>query len=106
MIPSVRFAALLALVSLGSVASAQLSYSSLPSARVGLVAGMNRATFDSDEPGLVNRNAFVGGISTINTFTPTLAWEVDVLYSMKGAKTEDASSNSSATLKFNYITIP
>ena len=66
---------------------------------------MNRATFDSDAD-LASRNAFVGGLSFLNPLSATMAFQLDILYSMKGAKSNDPSSNSSATLKFNYLSFP
>jgi hypothetical protein len=94
------------MMSAAPTANAQLQVYSLPPARIGLIGGMNRATFDSDAPGLTNRSAFVGGISYINPLSTVRAFQMDILYSSKGAKSVDAASNSSATLMFNYITVP
>jgi hypothetical protein len=106
MSPFYRCSSLLLVAFAARTATAQLQVYSLPPARIGLIGGMNRATFDSDAPGLTNRSAFVGGISYINPLSIHRSFQLDILYSMKGAKSEDATSDATATLKFNYISMP
>ena len=106
MSPFYRCSSMLLVAFAARTATAQLQVYSLPPARIGLIGGMNEATFDSDAPGLTNRSAFVGGISYINPLSIHRSFQMDILYSMKGAKSEDATSDDIATLKFNYISVP
>ena len=77
--------------------------------RLGLLAGVNLATFGGDDAeGADTRTGFVGGGYLSLGLTPVLSFRPELLYSMKGAKqsfSEDGIT-ASAEARFDYVEVP
>lgn len=76
-------------------------------ARLEIMAGANLAKFSGDG-GTDNRTGLVAGIGLVKPLAPGWAFEPEVTYAMKGAKSSGsfAGTTSTATFKLNYIEIP
>jgi Ca2+-binding RTX toxin-like protein len=71
----------------------------------GLVAGANFATFNgSDATGAKTLTGLAFGAQATFSFSPTLFFQPQILYSMKGAQQTDTSGTFK--LKLNYIEAP
>jgi hypothetical protein len=80
---------------------------SAPDRRIGVVAGINWATVTgSDVEDASNRTGFLGGVVLVAPFSPAVAIQPELLYTMKGAKFSDSEENITGTVKMNYIQVP
>ena len=76
-----------------------------PPMRLGITAGLNLADLrDDNAPDLSRRKGLMAGVSLIAPFQPTLAIQLEALYSMKGVMS--SSGSSSSTLKMSYVELP
>ena len=78
--------------------------------RVGVIAGLNVANFGGDDTpeDLKSRTALLGGLSLVRARPGALGFEIDALYSMKGAKSTGVFEGvrSEAVFKLSYIELP
>lgn len=88
----------------GSRAGAQ---SANPNARIGVMGGVNLAKFsveDPDDADLSNRVGLLAGLSYARPRPGSFGFEMDLLFSAKGAKSVDGSDE--LTFKLNYLEVP
>jgi hypothetical protein len=78
----------------------------LPPQRFGITAGINSSTISGGDDGtdVSRRTGFMAGVFMVVPVTPTFSAQPEALFTMKGAKAEDAGF--SATVKINYLEIP
>jgi hypothetical protein len=74
--------------------------------RIGVIGGLNLAKFGGEDTAdnLENRVGLLGGLSLTKARPGALGFEIDGLYSMKGAKSSGAASE--ATFKLDYLEVP
>lgn len=76
-----------------------------PPRRVGITVGVNSSTIDgTDAQDAKRRTGIMAGVLLVAPVTPIFAIQPELLYTMKGAKFNDAGVTG--TLKMNYIEIP
>ena len=99
----------LCLLALASAALPAQTVATRAPTRLGLLAGVNLATFGGDDAeGADTRTGFVGGGYLSLGLTPGLSLRPELLYSMKGAKQsfdEDGVSGS-VEARFDYLEVP
>jgi hypothetical protein len=90
-----------------SVANAQSS-ASIPPRRFGFSLGANSATFSGNDLGSVSRRTgLLAGVLGVFPFSSTVAFEPEVVYSVKGANASDPSEPGfSGSVKTSYLQIP
>ena len=102
---SALVAVVLVLVS-ATAAEAQSAASELMR-RFVLVVGVNRATFSGDDTqDLDPRTGLVIGAGMFFPFNANIGFQPELLYSMKGAVSEDAVTGDEIELKTNYLELP
>lgn len=96
------------LVFAGASANAQSSALPMPPRRFGITLGANSATFSGNDIGDVSRRTgLLAGVLAVLPFSPTIAFEPEIAYSMKGANASDASEPGFAgSLTMGYLQIP
>jgi hypothetical protein len=78
----------------------------LPPTRFGLTAGVDLAKLAGPNfTDATYRNGFVGGISLVTPFSPNVAFQLDALYAMKGARRSPVPG-ADVTLFVDYIDVP
>ncbi|HEV8216865.1 MAG TPA: porin family protein [Gemmatimonadaceae bacterium] len=84
------------------------SGSTVPPRRFGIELGGNSSTFGgSDASGSERRTGFLAGALAVLPFSTTIAFEPELVYSMKGANAHDPQDASiSGTVKIGYLQIP
>jgi len=94
-------------LSLAGSASAQRGLP-MPPRRFGITLGANEATFSGNDIGDVSRRTGVlAGVLAVLPFSPTIAFEPEIAYSMKGANASDASQPGfSGSVTVGYVQIP
>ena len=96
-------AALLVAPILGTAAAQSIVLT--PPRRVGITLGVNSWTIDgTDAQDAKRRTGIMAGVLLVAPVTPIFAIQPELLYTMKGAKFNDAGVTG--TLKMNYIEIP
>ncbi|MBK9472372.1 MAG: PorT family protein [bacterium] len=90
-------------------AIAMLAFAAPASAGGGLKAGLTMSTFTGSDADLIGvdpeyRMGFAVGGYINHPLSPTLSFQPEVYYAMKGAKYEDGGE--SLTFKFTYLQIP
>jgi hypothetical protein len=106
-----RLAALLAVVLLcafgAGTARGQLTSSSLPPARAGMIAGLNISSVGG---GGSTREGLVAGATLVTPFTPVMAFQLEGLFSMKGGVNDGAATTpatlTTSALRLDYVEIP
>jgi hypothetical protein len=104
-----RLLSLICALSVPLEARAQFTDTPLPPTRLGLTAGVNLAKLAAPNlENVSNRDGFVGGASLVTPFAPNMAFQIEALYSMKGAvqTTTPPAPASKTTYILNYIEIP
>lgn len=96
------------LVLAGASANAQSSALPMPPRRFGITLGANSATFSGNDIGDVSRRTgLLAGALAVLPFSPTIAFEPEIVYSMKGANASDSSEPGfSGSLTMGYLQIP
>jgi hypothetical protein len=91
---------------LGStVGTAGAQSANLPPRRFGLTAGVNSSTIGGSDVGNASRRTgFMAGALIVIPVSPTFAIQPELLYTMKGATSNDVDVGS--TFKMNYAEIP
>jgi opacity protein-like surface antigen len=88
-----------------AVASAQTASAPQASRRLGLLAGINLATFaGSNVQGASNHTGFLGGVVLVLPMAQDFALQIEGEFTMKGA--ESNSSNANSSFKLNYVELP
>ena len=95
------------LVALPSISSIHAQNAASTPRRLGIAAGINSSTLGGgDVEDASRRTGFIGGIFLVAPLAPGFAIQPELLYSMKGAKFEDASEGITGTLKMDYVEVP
>lgn len=93
----------------GTTANAQSSALPMPPRRFGFTLGANSATYSGKDIGDVSRRTgLLAGVLAVLPFSPTIAFEPEIAYSMKGANASETSQSSgfSGSLTMGYLQIP
>jgi hypothetical protein len=79
-----------------------------PPRRFGITLGANSATFGGNDLGSVSRRTgLLAGVLAVMPISPTVSFEPEVDYTMKGANASDPSvPGFSGSLTMNYLQIP
>jgi hypothetical protein len=97
-----------ALAVLAAVLSAHAAVAQTPAApsRLEVLAGLNLANLSStdDDGGSDNRAGLVAGVGLIKPLAPGWAFQSELTYSMKGAKSSDTGGD--LTVKLSYLELP
>lgn len=102
-----RSLSLIVLAFTARTVQAQLVVNSLPPARFGVTAGLNRTTFDGEGLGPTDhRTGFVGGGVLVTPFTPDFSTQLELLYAMKGMKSLASNRTDYALFKLSYLEVP
>ena len=96
------------LVLASASANAQSSALPMPPRRFGITLGANSATYSGNELGDVSRRTgLLAGVLAVLPFSPTIAFEPEIAYSMKGANASDSSQPGfSGSVTMGYLQIP
>ena len=99
------------LLSLAALAAALLAAPASAQAQIGLKAGLNVANFVGDDAeGSEARLGFVGGLTGRFDVTPTVAFQLEALYSQKGETLDgdvlDPGRDYQLDTRLNYLEIP
>jgi hypothetical protein len=80
----------------------------MPARRFGITLGANSATYSGNDLGDVSRRTgLLAGVLGVFPFSPTIALEPEIAYSMKGANASDASQPGfSGSVTVGYVQIP